>query len=217
MDSSVFRGGLLAALLAFAVINFAPKACTQEGTPAQEPKKDPEAAPAGEEPKGKPAEEAEQEAPAAPAPRPAAEARAAPGFVRVPAGQVWPGCTDKEYVDRHRGNQDLKKELIYDVWGKLPDFPLPSYQIGKFEVTNAQYKTYLDKEFRVEHTTTKGETLRALAGQYVTKGSSSTSTRRACPRTGTAGAASPASPSAASTATRASPRPRPSGCPRRSS
>ena len=102
---------------------------------------------------------------AAHAPAPAGAAW--PGFVRVPAGQVWPGCTEKEYKERHLGNSDLKRELIYDVWGKLPPFPLPSFQIGKFEVTNAQWKQYLDLEFRVEHKTGKGETLRSVAGQYV--------------------------------------------------
>ncbi len=97
---------------------------------------------------------------------PAAKAKL-PGFVEVPAGQVHPGCTDKEYVDRHRNNGDLKRVLVYDIWGSIPPFAIGGFLIGKYEVTNAQWKHYLDKEFRVEHTTAKGETLKALAGQYV--------------------------------------------------
>ncbi len=104
-------------------------------------------------------------APQAPAP---GGPKALPGLVVVPPGQVHPGCSDKEYVDRHRGNTDLKSVLVYDVWGTvIPPFALNGFQIGRYEVTNAQWKHYLDKELRVEHTTAKGETLKALAGQYV--------------------------------------------------
>jgi formylglycine-generating enzyme required for sulfatase activity len=97
---------------------------------------------------------------------PADPAAAPPGFVQVPAGQVLPGCTDKEYVDRAR-NQELKSVLVYDIWGAIPPFAIPGFLIGKYEITNAQWKHYLDQEFRVEHTTGKGETLKSLAGQYV--------------------------------------------------
>ena len=45
-------------------------------------------------------------------------------FVQVPAGQVLPGCTEKDYKDRHRGNGDLKRALLYDIWGAVPPFPL---------------------------------------------------------------------------------------------
>jgi len=106
-------------------------------------------------------------APAAQAGPAAKEAKTLPGFVQVPPGQVHPGCTDKEYIDRHRNNGDLKKVLVYDIWGSIPPFALPGFQIGRYEVTNAQWKQYMDKEFRLEHTTAKGETLKALAGQYV--------------------------------------------------
>jgi len=89
-------------------------------------------------------------------------------FVDVPAGQVLPGCTDREYNDRHRGNSDLKQALMYDVWGAVPQFPLPAFQQGRFEVTNAQWKYYLDKAgYRVEHETEEGQTLKAIADQYV--------------------------------------------------
>jgi len=113
-----------------------------------------------------------QDAPDAPGaqekkPDPKAAKVKVPAFVEVPAGQVWPGCTDKEYEDRHRGRADLKTFLRYDVWGNLPPFPLLGFSIGKYEVTNAQWKYYMDKEFRVEHTTQKGDTLKALAEQYV--------------------------------------------------
>jgi len=101
------------------------------------------------------------------APAVPAAGRNVPGFVFVPGGQVWPGCTDKEYEARHVGNSDLRKFLKFDVWGQIPPFPLPAFQIGKYEVTNAQWKYYLDTELRVEHTTVKGDTLRSLAGQYV--------------------------------------------------
>ncbi len=115
-----------------------------------------QAAPQG----GQPASPAAPAAPAAP------EKEALPGFVQIPPGQVLPGCTDKEYVDRAR-NAELKKVLVYDIWGSIPPFLIPGFQIGRHEVTNAQWKHYLDKEFRVEHTTAKGETLKSLAGQFV--------------------------------------------------
>lgn len=127
----------MAPLLAFLIACLAPEAAPQGG-------------PAG--------------AQAAPA---AAETRTVHGFVQVPPGQVLPGCTDKEYVDRHRGNTDLKRVLVYDIWGSIPPFAIPGFQIGRYEVTNAQWKRYLDEEFRVEHPTAKGETLKALAGQFV--------------------------------------------------
>ena len=105
--------------------------------------------------------------PAAPAAEPDA-GKTLPGFVRIPPGEVLPGCTDKEYIDRHRGNTDLKKVLVYDVWSTaIPPFLIPGFQMGRYEVTNAQWKHYLDKEFRTEHTTAKGATLRSLAGQLV--------------------------------------------------
>jgi formylglycine-generating enzyme required for sulfatase activity len=110
---------------------------------------------------------APQGGPPAAAPADPKAASSLPGFVQIPPGEVLPGCTDKEYVDRHRGNTDLKKVLVYDIWGSIPPFMIPAFKMGRYEVTNAQWKHYLDKEFRTEHTTAKGETLRSLAGQYV--------------------------------------------------
>ncbi|HEX5137657.1 MAG TPA: SUMF1/EgtB/PvdO family nonheme iron enzyme [Planctomycetota bacterium] len=165
MFDSAVRGGMIAALLAFFIMTVAPRACSQDA-PADPAPKEPQGAPEAPEPKPEP--NAQEPAKPKEEPKaPAEEGAALAGFLRVPAGQVWPGCTEKEYKERHLGNSDLKKELIYDVWGKLPPFPLPAFQIGKFEVTNAQWKQYMDQEFRVEHTTGKGETLRSLAGQYV--------------------------------------------------
>lgn len=170
MDSSVARGGMTAALLAFLIIGFAPRACAQGATPAEEKKpapKEGDPAPKAEEPAEKPEPKKEDAPKEGAPPTRAPEGPTLPGFVRVPAGQVWPGCTLKDWEERHRGNQDLKNELRYDVWGQIPPFPLGTFQIGRYEITNAQWKHYLDQEFRVEHTTKKGETLRALAGQYV--------------------------------------------------
>jgi len=92
-----------------------------------------------------------------------------PGFVTVPAGLVLPGTTYQDYQSRHRGSENLKKELIYEVWSQeaIPPFPLPSFEIGRFEVTNAQWKRYLDAEFKVEHTTGDADTLHMLAAAYV--------------------------------------------------
>jgi formylglycine-generating enzyme required for sulfatase activity len=90
-----------------------------------------------------------------------------PGFVWVPPGPVHPGTTFEDYNRRHRGNQKLKTSLIYEVWGNVPPFPLEGFHIGRYEVTNAQWKLYLDRNFRVEHVTGKTDTLRSLAAQYI--------------------------------------------------
>jgi formylglycine-generating enzyme required for sulfatase activity len=106
----------------------------------------------------------------------ATPAPAPPGFVVVPAGKVHPGCSDKEYKERHLGNQSLKEALIYDVWGSEPPFPLGAFLMGRYEVTNAQWKYYLDKNFKVEHTTATGETLKGVASRYVKFGTEAVET-----------------------------------------
>jgi len=100
-------------------------------------------------------------------PAPAAKGPELPGFVWVPPGMVLPGTTFENYSQRHRGNQKLKSNLIYEVWGGVPAFPLEGFHFGRYEVSNAQWKLYLDRNFRVEHVTGKTDTLRSLAAQYI--------------------------------------------------
>jgi len=89
-----------------------------------------------------------------------------PGFVWVPPGKVQPGCTYKDYK-RRATNGRLKEALIYEVWGSIKPFPLPGFYIGKYEVTNAQWKLYLDRNFREEYVTNGTETLPGLAERLV--------------------------------------------------
>ena len=98
---------------------------------------------------------------------PPRQAPQVPGFVYVPPGTVHPGCTWSIYKNRHQGGAKLKQALIYDVWGNLPALAIPAYYFGKYEVTNAQWKLYLDREFRVEHVCTGSDTLESLASKYV--------------------------------------------------
>jgi formylglycine-generating enzyme required for sulfatase activity len=98
---------------------------------------------------------------------PVAKGPELPGFVWVPPGMVHPGTTFTDYDRRHRGNVKLQKSLIYEVWGSVPPFPLAGFHLGRHEVTNAQWKLYLDRNFLVEHVTGKTDTLRTLAAKYV--------------------------------------------------
>jgi len=89
------------------------------------------------------------------------------GFVYIPAGDVNPGCTMADY--KRRANNDVQKQLfIFDVWGRYPKpVQLDGYYFGKYEVTNAQFKLYLDREFSVTVTTNGQETLKSLAETHI--------------------------------------------------
>ncbi len=89
-----------------------------------------------------------------------------PGFVYVPAGKIQPGCTSDDYK-RRATNGNLKRALLYDKWGAVPALSLPAYHVGRFEITNAQWKHYMDRNFRVEHVCDGSETLETLAEKYV--------------------------------------------------
>jgi len=97
------------------------------------------------------------------------EAPVLPGFVYVPPGTVHPGGTWDNFKERHQGGEKLKQALIYDVWGrvKADDLKLPGFYIGRYEVTNAQWKLYLDRNFRVEHVCTGQDTLWSLTERYI--------------------------------------------------
>jgi formylglycine-generating enzyme required for sulfatase activity len=92
-----------------------------------------------------------------------------PGFVFIPPGTVHPGCTPANYKARHQGGAQLKAALVYDIWGRVKpqDLQIPAYYLGRYEVTNAQWKLYLDREFRVEHECTGEDTLISLNAQYI--------------------------------------------------
>jgi formylglycine-generating enzyme required for sulfatase activity len=96
-----------------------------------------------------------------------AKAETKEGFVRIPAGKLFPGCTYDDY--KKRANDALAKSLyIFDVWSKkYGPVSLPAYRLQKFEMTNAQWKLYLDRKFRVSIETTGQQTLEALAAKYI--------------------------------------------------
>jgi len=88
------------------------------------------------------------------------------GFVLVPAGTVEPGATRADY-ERRATRDELARALVYDVWGQPKEVHLPAFFIGRHEVTNAQWKHYLDRDYRLRHTCKKGDTLVGLAREYV--------------------------------------------------
>ncbi len=90
-----------------------------------------------------------------------------PGFVNVPEGRVFPG-TNQANIKARALNPELLDILQYERWGDLEEgVVLPEYSIQRFEVTNAQWKHYLDANFRRDHVTNGMETLEAIASQYV--------------------------------------------------
>jgi len=89
-----------------------------------------------------------------------------PGFAYVPAGTVEPGTTRADY-ERRATSDELERALVYDIWGQPDKVRLPAFFIGRYEVTNAQWKHYLDREHRVRHTCKEGDTLVGLAREYV--------------------------------------------------
>ncbi|MEE8106448.1 MAG: SUMF1/EgtB/PvdO family nonheme iron enzyme [Planctomycetota bacterium] len=87
-------------------------------------------------------------------------------LVPVPQGTLAPGASLKNINSRTSGDQRMFEALIYENWAAaLPPVLLPEYWIGRYEVTNAQYKQYLD-QFRKEHTTSGGESLTQIAKKY---------------------------------------------------
>ncbi len=101
---------------------------------------------------------------AAPAPK-----VAPPGFVHIPAGKVEAGCGMKSLQDRsNKGkNEAAWNAIMLELWGQPPAVTLPEFFIGKYTITNAQWKHYLDREFRVDHVCTGSDTLESLASKYV--------------------------------------------------
>jgi len=104
---------------------------------------------------------------AAPRAFPEGEGSEIPGFVNVPEGRVLPG-TNQENIKARALNPELLEIVQYERWGDLTEgVLLPEYSIGRYEVTNAQWKHYLDAKFRRRHVTAAGETLESIAGRYV--------------------------------------------------
>jgi formylglycine-generating enzyme required for sulfatase activity len=96
----------------------------------------------------------------------AAAPSSVPGFVKVPTGALQPGCSPADY--KARANNDVTKGLFaFEVWGKHPPVTIPAFNIGKFEVSNAQWKLYLDRNFRVKVVCTGQDTLQALADKHI--------------------------------------------------
>lgn len=95
---------------------------------------------------------------------------APPGFTAIPAGVLHPGCTPGDYKARAGTSEQLKLALIYDQWGAVPEVKLGDYFLGRFGVTNAQWKSYLDDSYRTEVETTGSESLVELAIRNVVLG-----------------------------------------------
>jgi formylglycine-generating enzyme required for sulfatase activity len=89
-----------------------------------------------------------------------------PGFVNVPEGKVVPGCR-MENIKARAGNPQVFELLQYERWGDLEHVTLREFWIGKYEVTNAQWKHYLDDQFRREHATSGQESLETISAKYV--------------------------------------------------
>jgi len=90
-----------------------------------------------------------------------------PGMVLIPAGTVQPGCTREDYVAR--ANNDVQKAAFHiEVWGRYPNpIHLPAFYGGQFEISNAQWKLYLDRNFLVKHLTGANDTLEMLAKKHI--------------------------------------------------
>jgi len=87
-------------------------------------------------------------------------------LVPVPQGTLFPGATIKDIKARAGGDQLKFGALIYEHWnGPIQSVLVPEYWIGRYEVTNAQYKQYLD-QFKKEHQTSGGESLAEIALKY---------------------------------------------------
>ncbi|MCZ6573645.1 MAG: SUMF1/EgtB/PvdO family nonheme iron enzyme [Planctomycetota bacterium] len=94
---------------------------------------------------------------------------APPGFVHIPAGKVEPGCGMKNLQDRsNKGrNEAAWNAIMLELWGQPPAVTLPEFFIGKYTITNAQWKHYLDERFRLTIKTKRGDTLRKLAESHI--------------------------------------------------
>ncbi len=92
-----------------------------------------------------------------------------PGFVYIPAGKVHPGCTYADFKARAGSDPALQAVLQYERWGDADSPILAGYHFMRFEVTNAQWKLYLDSLFRREHVTSGDESLKDISARYVTR------------------------------------------------
>ncbi len=70
------------------------------------------------------------------------------GFVRVGAGRLEPGAT-RDDMDRRATNDRLRRALAYEVADGMEPVAIPEFLLGRYEVTNAQWKHYLDAEHRI--------------------------------------------------------------------
>lgn len=106
-------------------------------------------------------------APDAPAGAPTRTKSKVPGFVHVPSGTLHPGCSKENYESR--ANDAVTKAIFaYEVWSKkVPPVSISAFNIGKYEVTNAQWKLYLDRNFRVKVVTSGQDTLQSLAKKHI--------------------------------------------------
>ncbi len=100
---------------------------------------------------------------AVPAPAPVT---APPGFVHIPTGKVEPGCGMKNLKARAI-NEARYDALMLELWGQPEAVTLPEFFIGKYTITNAQWKHYLDERFRLTIKTKRGDTLRKLAESHI--------------------------------------------------
>lgn len=95
------------------------------------------------------------------------EIKANRGFIRIPAGPLLPGCTMEDF--NTRANDEVSRGLfIFEVWQKGEEpISLPAFDLQQYELTNAQWKLYLDRKFGVSVETNGQQTLESLAAEHI--------------------------------------------------
>ena len=100
-------------------------------------------------------------------PKPGEKPEESDGFVLVPEGKVQPGTVYADIKDRAGGNQPRFQAMAFERWGDPEFIVVPAFEVGLYEVTNAQWKYYLDKRYRKTHKAGGQDTLWSLAEKYV--------------------------------------------------
>ncbi|MEM8884910.1 MAG: SUMF1/EgtB/PvdO family nonheme iron enzyme [Planctomycetota bacterium] len=107
----------------------------------------------------------ETEAREKPEPRAASGGATVP-FVAVPAGTIHIGCSEEDFKARAQ-NTEQKKKASVEV-SATPPIEIPAFTIAPYETTNAQFKLYFDRKFRVKVVTSGQDTLESLANKHIT-------------------------------------------------
>ena len=93
-----------------------------------------------------------------------------PGFDAIPAGPLTPGTTMAN-IKKRALNKTLERALLNELWDPaLGAVAMPAFYFGRYEVTNAQWKHYLDKNFKRKYKCKGGESLRQLSTMFYRPG-----------------------------------------------